>query len=304
MRHNQLDRELKLMLLMTENRDYTVEQMCEKLEISRRTLYYYLEFFRDNGFIVEKRGTKYSLDKESPFFKKLFKVLHFTEDEAIIIRRLLDRVNDNSIQMQHLKQKLNRLYDMDILDDIGLREQAAANISTLYDAIKYRQKAILHNYSSPHSNTVSNRVVEPFMFLNGNNEIRCYELTSGMNKTFKLSRMESVILLSENWEHASKHKQIYTDVFMFSGEELLPVSIRMNRLAYNLLIEEYPQAIAHTTQEDDKQHWTLQLEVCSYLGIGRFVLGLYDSVEVLGNDDFITYIRKKIEEMKKGFDNQ
>ena len=37
MRHNQLDRELKLMLLMTENREYTVEQLCEKLKISRAT---------------------------------------------------------------------------------------------------------------------------------------------------------------------------------------------------------------------------------------------------------------------------
>lgn len=303
MRRNQLDRELKLLLLMTENRQYTVQQLCEKLDISRRTLYYYLEFFRFNGFIVEKNGTKYSLDKESPFFKKLFKVLHFTEDEALTLRHLLDKVSDNNVQIQHLRQKLNKLYDLDILDDIGLREQVAANISTLYDAIKYRQKAILHNYSSPHSNTVSNRVVEPFMFLNGNNEIRCYELTTGMNKTFKLSRMESVILLSENWEHTSKHKQVYTDVFMFSGEELKPVSIRMNRLAYNLLMEEYPQTAAHITQDEDKQHWTLQLDVCSYLGIGRFVLGLYDSVEVLGDDEFIAYVRNKVEKMKKSLDS-
>lgn len=304
MRHNQLDRELKLMLLMTENREYTVEQLCEKLKISRRSLYYYFEFFRDNGFIIEKNGTKYSLDKDSPFFKKLFKVLHFTEDEAITMRRLLDMVNDNSVHVQHIRQKLNRLYDMDILDDIVMREQVAANISTLYDAIKYRQKAILHNYSSPHSNTLSSRVVEPFMFLNGNNEIRCYELTSGMNKTFKLSRMESVILLSENWEHSDKHKQVYTDVFMFSGEEWHPVRIRMNRLAYNLLIEEYPQAFAHISQDEDKEHWTLQLDVCNYLGISRFVLGLYDCIEVLGNDDFIAYIKNKVEEMKKSFDNQ
>lgn len=302
MRRNQLDRELKLLLLMTENRQYTVQQLCEKLDISRRTLYYYLEFFRFNGFIVEKNGTKYSLDKESPFFKKLFKVLHFTEDEALTLRHLLDKVSDNNVQIQHLRQKLNKLYDLDILDDIGLREQVAANISTLYDAIKYRQKAILHNYSSPHSNTVSNRVVEPFMFLNGNNEIRCYELTTGMNKTFKLSRMESVILLSENWEYTSKHKQVYTDVFMFSGEELKPVGIRMNRLAYNLLMEEYPQTAAHITLDEDKQHWTLQLDVCSYLGIGRFVLGLYDCVEVLGDEEFIAYIRYKVEEMKKSLD--
>lgn len=298
MRHNQLDRELALMLMLTENRDYTVQQMCERLDISRRSLYYYLEFFRDNGFIVEKHGTSYSLDRNSPFFAKLFKITNFTEDEALVMRRILDRVNDNSVQVQHLRQKLNRLYDLDILDDIVMREQVAANISTLYDAIKYRQKAILRNYSSPHSNTVSNRVVEPFMFLNGNNEIRCYEIASGMNKTFKLSRMESVVLLSENWEHMAKHKRIYTDAFMFSGEERLPITVRLNRLAYNLLIEEYPQTIPYITPDDDKQHWTLQMDVCNYLGISRFVLGLYDSVEVIGNDDFLNYIKEKVSRFK------
>lgn len=304
MRHNQLDRELALMLLMTENREYTVQQMCDRLGISKRSLYYYLDFFRTNGFIVEKHGTSYSLDRKSPFFDKLFKLVHFTEDEALSMCRILDKVSDNNVQVQHLRQKLNRFYDLDILDDIHVREQTAANISALYDAIKYRQKAILRNYSSPHSNTVSNRVVEPFMFLNGNNEIRCYELTTGMNKTFKLSRMESVQLLSENWEHTSKHKRIYTDAFMFSGEERLPVSIRLNRLAYNLLIEEYPQTMDGITKDEDGQYWTLRIEVSNYLGISRFVLGLYDSVQVLGDERFVDFIESKIQEMSKKNERQ
>lgn len=301
MRHNQLDRELELMLLMTENRDYTVMQMCEILGISRRNLYYYLEFFRANGFIVEKHGTAYSLDKNSPFFKKLFKLVHFTEDEAMAMRSLLDKVNDNSVQVQHLRQKLNKLYDLHILDDISLQQQSAANITALYDAIKYRRKVILRNYSSPHSNTVANRVVEPFMFLNGNSEIRCYELVSKQNKTFKVARAESVMVLSEDWEHQDCHKPVYTDAFRFNGEERLPIKMRLDRLAHNLLIEEYPQTAAYITAEEDCQHWLLEIEVCSFIGISRFVMGLYENVEVLGSEEFIEFINKKIEKMAVKF---
>lgn len=44
MRHDKLERELYLLQLLTENRTYTIERLCEKLGISRRNLYYYLEF--------------------------------------------------------------------------------------------------------------------------------------------------------------------------------------------------------------------------------------------------------------------
>ena len=285
------------MLLMTENRDYTVQQMCERLGISRRTLYYYIDFFRDSGFTVEKRGTCYSLDKNSQFFTRLFKKVHFTEDEAITMRRLLDRASDNSLHVQHLKNKLTRLYDLDILENVTLREQDADNVSTLYDAIKMKKTVILRNYSSPHSNTTANRVVEPFMFMDNNNEIRCYEIASGQNKTFKISRIESVMILADDQLYEARHKKVFTDIFMFSGETRLPVTLRLGRLARNIMLEEYPQSAAFITP-DDASHWIVSLEVCSYLGISRFVLGLFESVEILGSEEFREYIRMKIDNMK------
>lgn len=297
MRHNNLDRELSLILMMTENREYTVAQMCERLDISRRSLYYYLDFMRDYGFIVEKRGACYSLNKNSPFFTKLLKKAHFTEDEAIVMRRLLDRADASSLHVQHLKQKIDRLYDLDILDNVEMREREAQNVSTLYEAIKRQKNVILRNYSSPHSDTVSNRIVEPFMFLDGNNEIRCYELLSATNKTFKISRIEEVMMLADDQTHREAHRRVYTDAFMFSAEQTMPVELRLGRLARNLLAEEYPQAAADITP-DGPHHWLLHLDVCSYVGIGRFVLGLFEDVEVVGSDDFKDYLRSRIAAMR------
>ncbi len=297
MRHNNLERELSLILLMTENRGYTVTQLCERLGISRRSLYYYIDFLRDYGFTVEKHGTCYSLDKSSPFFQKLFKKVHFTEDEAITMRRLLDRVDDSSLHVRHLKRKLDALYDLKILDGVNMREQEAQNVTALYEAIKMRKAVILRDYSSPHSDTVTSRVVEPFMFLDGNNEIRCYEIRTGQNKTFKISRIGSVMPLADDWEHEDCHRRVHTDVFTFSGETTMPVELRLGRLAYSLLTEEYPQTVSYITPEADGQHWLLRIEVCSYLGVGRFVLGLLENVEVLGSEDFRRYLRERISGM-------
>ena len=213
------------------------------------------------------------------------------------MRRLLDRASDNSLHVQHLKNKLTRLYDLDILENVTLREQDADNVSTLYDAIKMKKTVILRNYSSPHSNTTANRVVEPFMFMDNNNEIRCYEIASGQNKTFKISRIESVMILADDQIYEARHKKVFTDIFMFSGETRLPVTLRLGRLARNIMLEEYPQSAAFITP-DDASHWIVSLEVCSYLGISRFVLGLFESVEILGSEEFREYIRMKIDNMK------
>ena len=293
MRHNQLEKELQLMLLMTENRHYTVEQLCDRIQISRRNLYYYIDFFRDAGFVVEKHGTYYSLDKSSPFFTKLFKSVSITEDEAITIRRILDKVSDNSLQVASLKRKLERLYDLDILNSLATDEERATNVNALYDAMKLKRVAVIHNYSSPNSNTSRARVVEPFLFLNGNNDVCCYEITAKANKTFRVARMGRVEVLNDQWQHEPLHRRMFTDIFMFGSDKQEIITLRLDRLAYNLLTEEYPKSHTDITQDVDT-HWLLRLPVCSYLGIGRFVLGLYDHIEVLETEDFKQYLRSQL----------
>ena len=281
------------MLLLIENHSYTIQDICKRMDLSRRNLYYYLEFFRDAGFIVEHVKPYYRISKDSPFFRKLDATVHFTEDEAIAMRQILEQTGDQSLQVNRLKQKLDKLYDLEILNDVQLREQLGRNVSTLYTAVKSKLTVVLKNYSSPHSNTVKDRVVEPFLFMDGNREIRCYELESKMNKTFKLSRIGEVELLDLVWANEGKHKQMFTDVFMFSGEQQMTVTLRLRRLAMQILCEEYPQA-ERFVEPDGEDHWRVVMPVCSYIGIGRFVLGLFEHIDVLGDDGFKTYLKEKV----------
>ena len=282
-----------MLLLLAGSRGQRVDDICERLGISRRNCYYYLDFFRDCGFIVNKSGGYYSIDRESPFFKRLIDRVSFTEAELIVLRRLLDKVDEQNAVVARLREKLSAHIDYQILNDSHTDDQRALIISQLHEAIKYKQMAVLKGYSSPHGRTQRDRLVEPFLLMNGNNEVRCYEPASGMNKTFKIARIQQVELLSENWQHEADHRRMFTDLFMFSGEERLPVQLRMGTLAHNLMLEEYPLSSNHFTQEDDK-HWLLTLDVCSYAGTGRFVLGLFEDIEVLGSPEFIKYLQEKI----------
>ena len=298
MRHDKLERELNLILLLTENHVYTIDELCAKVGISRRNLYYYLEFFRDCGFKLYKRGNGYCIDRDSPFINSLVSRVSFTEDEAVLMNRLLDRADSGNVIAANLKKKLARFYDLDILDNAELREQSVRSVRALYDAIKLRRQAVLLGYASPHSRTVRDRFVEPFLLMNNNNEVRCYEMASGMNKTFKISRMEGVVVLDSEWAYADRHRQMFTDVFMFSGEELMPVELVLGQLSYNILKEEYPQAKPFITDAGGGGR-LLRLDVCSYAGIGRFVLGLYDDIQVLGGDGFRRYLDEKISRMQR-----
>lgn len=298
MRHDKLERELNLLLLLTENHNYTVPEICDRVQISRRNFYYYLDFFRLAGFKVEHSKPYYRVSKDSPFFRKIDEVVHFTEDEAITMRRILDKTGDQSIQVERLRRKLDRLYDLQILDNEEMQEQLAHNVTTLYEAIKRQVAVKLVNYSSPHSNTTSNRIVEPFLLMNGNREVRCFELSSGINKTFKLSRMEDVQLLDITWEHQNKHHKIFTDIFMFSDEKQWTVTLLMGRLSSSILLEEYPKARKYLTQQDET-HWRLELPVCSFIGIGRFVMGLFEDIEVQGCNEFKEFLNNKINNLSK-----
>ena len=71
-----LERLLRLMKLLTANTTYNVDQLAERLQMSRRTVYRYIDTFREAGFVIKKSGDCIRLDKESPHFLSL---IHISE---------------------------------------------------------------------------------------------------------------------------------------------------------------------------------------------------------------------------------
>lgn len=287
------DRQLRLLVLLTQDRDTDIDSLSRELQMSRRSIYRYIETFRELGFVVEKRGNRYRVSPSSPFFRRITERIHFTEDEALTINQVLNAVYDRSPQVRHLRQKLSSLYDFDVLARHGVDEHIARNLASLYDAVKLERVAVLRGYVSPSSGKVSDRMVEPYMFLSENSEVRCYELATGMNKTFKISRAERVDILDMLWSHKEAHQPFYTDMFGFSGEQLFPVRLVLGALSARLLLEEVPSVASQLALLDDGRY-RLHARVCSYKGVGRFVLGLCDDVEVESPRDFKDYLRARI----------
>ncbi len=285
-------RQLRLLILLTQNRRLTIEEIGEQLGMNRRSIYRYLDAMRAMGFIVKKEGTRYHIDHRSPFLRELVDGIQFSEDEAVVISQLLNAVYSNSPQVRALREKFAALYDTDVLERHGIDNTVAHNVSQLFRAIKEERVVLLRDYDSPSSGVVKNRIVEPYIFCSENSEVRCYELVTGENKTFKLSRCKSVELLDLLWSHKDKHKPYYTDLFHFSGEERYPVTLQLGHLSMNLLLEEYPDAERYLQPMTDGRY-RLEVEVCSYKGIGRFVMGLIDDIQIKKSPDFVKYLKEK-----------
>lgn len=290
---DKFERQLDLLLLLTSNQTYNIEQLAQKLGMSWRTVYRYLELFKKYGFVVTVTDGIYSLDKKSTYFRNLAENISFTEDEVIKLKRVLQASIRKHPEHIFLLKKLIRVYGADTVEFMEDEERFSENYRLLEQAITEKNQVLLKGYSSGHSGQTSDRWVEPFAFLSNNSQVRCYEINSGLNKSFSISRITEVGVLPSKWEHDSSHQMVYTDAFRFSGEEQYEIKLRLNLLSLNLLREEYDVKSETITREDD-EHWIYQDKVCSFIGVGRFVLGLPGELEVLENDEFKAYIREQM----------
>ena len=296
MEQPKVERLLKLMKLMTGNVNYTVEDLAERLDTSYRSIYRYIDTFKNAGFVVHKlEGGVYKLGKESRYFKDISQLVHFTDEEAHIVNQLIEGLDDNNTLKQNLRRKLTTVYNCTSLASSIVKGRNAQNVNRLQEAIECRRQVVLVDYASSHAGVARNRVVEPFGFTTNYVQVWCYEPESAMNKLFKVARIGSVDILEEEWQHAIKHEQGYIDVFRITGFEQHRVCLKLGMLARNLLIEEYPLAERDVKPMSDGV-WLLDTNVCSYKGVGRFVMGLLDDIEIVDSPEFSAYIDNLIQQ--------
>lgn len=287
---------LHLISMLVRSNGVSVEMLAESANMHPRAVYRALESFRKAGLIVNKMGSLYSIDPNSPFLSDISGDIHFSKAEALTMAQVLRSVNDNSQQVRYLREKLSRLYGDDVLAHHAIDDQYARNFRKLFQAVSEERMCVLRGYTSNHSGQTRDRVVEPYIFLAENNEVRCFEPDSGMNKTFKISRAESIDLLDLRWSFKDRHEEFFTDLFHFSGKERVRVRLRMGSMAANLLCEEVPSAQEQIRKLPDGRY-LLDTQVCSFVGIGRFVVGLLDDIEIVGSPRFAEYMKEYVAQM-------
>ena len=290
MEQPKIERLLRLMKMMSGNTNFTVDELAERLGISYRSIYRYIDTFKESGFVVEKlHSNVYKLGKMPKSYVDLKRLIYFSEEEAYIINSLINSLDNTNALKTNLLKKLSAVYNSTSIANYTCNKESALSIESLGEAIKERKKVILKNYESGNSHKVSDRLVEPFEFTTNMIDVWCYDLEKKENKVFKISRIGEVRVLEEEWSEEEAHRKSITDCFRMSGFEQTPVKLEMGIMAKNLLLEEYPLAEKDLKKEGDR--WILETMVSDMAGVGRFVIGLAHDIKVIDSPVLVEYIR-------------
>ena len=286
-------RMLRLMQLLASNVNYSIEDLMDRLDMSRRTIYRYIDTFKEAGFAVQKvgsSGTVYKIATLRSAHMDLSKIVYFSDEEAYVVNRLIDRLDDTNAMKQGLRRKLTAVYDATHIGNYIDKKSNPANIAALAEAIRQQQAVLLKGYASSHSGKTRDYRVEPFKFNTNYIDFWAYDLSDGINKRFKVSRIEDVVPLGEPWQFGDAHAAEPMDAFRIHGSAPVRVRLQLDYVAKNLLLEEYPLAEQGLAEQDGG--WIWEGEVCGMAGVGRFVLGLADHVRVLEGDALKAFLRE------------
>lgn len=290
-----LRRLLELIMYLVRG-NYSIQQLSDKLGTTTRTVYRYIDTLTEAGFVVTKSDGCHHIKKLSNDFKKITDLLYFSKEEASILYSAIESIDDGTAMKQDLKKKLASIYDSEIVAKAIVLPQHLSNFRLLNEAKDEKRQVRLINYHSAHSDKVSDRIVEPFSFTSGLQDVLCYEPETQSNKMFKVSRIGKVEMLDTPWQYENLHEEGYIDIFRMRTNQKIPVRIELTVRAANLLMEEYPLSKECLTKVSDNR-WELKTEVCNMEGIGRFVIGLYDEIRIIDAPELEQYLREKIQAM-------
>ena len=168
-------------------------------------------------------------------------------------------------------------------------------MSLLQRARQLQRCVILHRYASSHSGKVADRHVEPYDIKVQDNLLMAYDNDRRDNRVFNLNRIDYVEILDENWGNKALHQIIEVDSFHLSGSKAINIELKLDMLARNQLIEEFPRTSSHIKPDkNDDNVWYYNDAVRRIVGIARFYMGLADHIEIINAPELVDYVKEML----------
>jgi proteasome accessory factor C len=270
---------------------WTIKQLADRFDTSERTIYRYINLLEEVDFLLEK-------DFENRFFIITTDddpaQAQFSIEETKLIKKLIQSgAQDNPLRSSLLK-KLSLNSEMDSMPRLFLKARLGQFVDQLAEAVRNKKQIVLKNYHSANSNEIRDRLVEPIHFGDNYQSIIALDTQDKICKQFKLDRIGELIDMNTMYQHEGLHKKNQTDIFGFTGDSNTWITLYLSMRAYLLLREEYPLSIPYTERVENG--YQFHGPVSNFDGIGRFVLGLMDEIQIKGPGLFKTFIETKFQQ--------
>jgi len=285
-------RVFKLINLLRVNIGKPVHRLAELLETDVRTIYRYFKLLESLGFKVEKEFSKYKL-AEYPGSMDTMNFSTFSAEESQWLREIIESKGKKNLLRDSVLQKLQLRSELRESTEELFRANLGRIIDEIGKGIQEERQIWLRDYYSLNSDSVSDRLVEPVAFSKNYEFIHAFEPESGSMKVFKIERIGEVIVSNEAWKNKKKHEIPEESFFGYTGKKRFHVRLRMSKKAYQLMLEEYPNA-RPSLKTENRNQFIFEGNVPQLPGLGRFILGLPGEIKVEEGDEMKEYLSAQI----------
>ena len=276
--HNQhrLLRLLQLIAALRENHPKSIRELRELLDTTERSVYRYLDLLREAGFELEKDA----LSRYYIFGGQSVAPEGFTEEEARFMKGLVLGAGRRNTLRDGILKKIYLNSEAKIQMQHIQYAHLGKIIRHLQDAMDRKLQVTLVKYQSAHSQSISDRNIEPIHFTDNYQSVYGYETRSGESKLFNIERISAVRILDRPMRYIDRHARIKIDAFGFADKgNRFSVKVKMNLRASLIMREEYPGTAPHIKPIDKSEHFVLSMEVYDLRPLQRFVSGLPGDTE-------------------------
>ncbi len=285
-------RVFKLINLLQGNIGKPVHRLAELLETDERTIYRYFKLLEALGFEVVKEFSKYKI-KQRPGQDSTLSYSTFSPEESNWLKSLIESQGKANLLRDAVLQKLQLRSEV----KQGTEQLFKAHLGRLVDqigqGISEKKQIWLKDYYSLSSETVSDRLVEPVGFSSDYENIHAFELESKSMKVFKVERIGEVVPAMEAWKHEAKHELPGEAIFGFTGKNRFSVKLKLSKRAYQLMLEEHPNALPFMFIKNRNQYY-FQGEIPQLPGLARFILGLPGEIKVEEGEELKAYLKEQL----------
>lgn len=279
---------------------YTKKQLATKYSVSPDTIRNDFEAIRNAGFVLDLDEKYRYAFLEDHAYKELKSLLHFSEDDQILLEEAINHISPNTKQGERLKRKLGSIYDYYQLGNRYLRKPYLTKIDILLQAEKAEKRVILEEYPSSYSGTIRDRYVEPFHCATADDMLHAFDVEQKSLRHYRISRIKRVKLLDEGWEFQKQHLVLPTDPFRIVDAKQVFVHLRMGVGARNELMERYPLTQGSIMDGAEEGTFDFQAKVNhKFIGLTNFILGnSHFEIEVVEPDNLLLHLNELVKGMK------
>lgn len=279
----------------------TKKELAKQNHVHEDTIANDFKAFVTAGFEMDKdEKWRWFFVVDKPL-KRASSLLYFSEEERFLLHTAIDNLQTTADKQQRLKQKLHALYDYSRLGFAFLRKPHLNKVDCLEDAKARKKRVLLEGYRSSNSNSVSDRIVEPYHINPSEDTLQTFDVEKKIPRHFRISRISRVRILEESdWEYEQQHHVQITDPFRIVDNNQVNVHLRLSVGAYNELVERYPTTRSYIEPTADENFFDFQCNVNhKFYGLSNFILGFYHlEIEVLQPDSLREHLRAEVERMK------